>query len=287
MEFADARVGMTVKLKGKGGNTCYGIITDVFLNSGGGFTISLPDGEKTSLYQTGTNDIPIMDIKVVEYKGFCVGDSVKVVGDSAYSGKTGTILELVGSVVYGDLAKIKFHDSPNTPYITLINLAIQKGKISAKSINDSKFRSYAEDVIKEALNRAGVPWRIFSWELTTDGKLTITARFDDKARVGVAKCHPDDRFDVCIGAQVAVQRIKEQFISEKWKPKIGDIYWVSLLDGDGGGFDYSCYTGGRIDQIQLLLGNCFKTHAEAVKNAENVRKRYKAVEEFLGGYDNE
>lgn len=286
MRFEDAIVGATVKLKDKDGNDRYGIITSVFLDGGGGVTISLPDNKKISLYKEHTNYIPITDMQVVEYKGLGVGDRVKIAEYGSLSGKSGVVTELFGwGIDYW--AKIKLKANGGLACVPIGVLTKRLDKISLDSIKDSKFRSYAADVIKEALNRAGVPWRIFSWELTTDGKLTITARFDDKARVGVAKCHPDDRFDVCIGAQVAVQRIKEQFISEKWKPKIGDTYWVSLLDGDGGGFDFSCYTGGRIDQIQVLLGNCFKTHAEAVKNAENVRKRYKAVEEFLEGYDNE
>lgn len=281
MEFTDARVGMTVKLKDKDGNACYGIITDVFLNSGGGFTISLPSGKKTSLYQTRTNDIPIMDIKVVEYKGFCVGDSVKVVGDSAYSGKTGTILELVGSVLYGDLAKIKLSDSPNTPYINLSNLAIQKGKISVKSINSSEFRTHTEGVIKETLRKSGIPWKLFTWELTTNGKLTITVHFDDKIRVVSAKCHPDDKFDIRIGAQIAVQRLKEKL--PPWKPKNGETYYCI---NDKGQLCTTSNWDSIYDKTLALLGNCFKTEDEACKNAENVRKRYKAVEEFLKGYDN-
>ena len=284
MTFEDAMVGATVKFKDNDGNDRHGIITSVFLDKGGGFVISLPDNRKIWLYKEHTNGIPIMDIQVVEYKGFCVGDRVKSVNYNLYGEIIGIITGFIGDSHPSYWVGLKIDGYELPLYVTVDSLTKRLDKISVDSIKDSKFRSYAADVIKEALNRAEVPWRIFSWELTTDGELTIAARFDDKVRVGVAKCHPDDRFDVCIGAQVAIQRIKEQFISEKWKPKDGDEYWYVGSDNEVY-FKYHC--GNTHDEMATLLKNYFKTRDDALANVENVRKRYKAVEEFLKGYDNE
>lgn len=286
MRFEDAIVGATVKLKDKDGNDRYGIITSVFLDGGGGFTISLPDNKKISLYKEHTNDIPIMDMQVVEYKGFGVGDRVKIAEYGNLSGESGVVTELFGWGI-GYWAKIKLKANGGLACAPIGVLTKRLYKISIDSIANSKFRSYTAGFIKGHLRKSGIHWNSFTWNLTTDGKLTIKVRSGNKEIIGGAKCHPDDKFDICAGVRLAVYRIKEQLVSKKWKPKRGDIYWALLFNGSDIVCDFYCYAGSHVDQVQVLLGNCFKTKEEAQQNAEKVRKRYKAVKKFLKGYDNE
>ena len=43
-------------------------------------------------------------------------------------------------------------------------------------------------------------------DIITDGKET-RERYGDK--VGVARCHPDDKFDIFTGAKLALERLEE------------------------------------------------------------------------------
>ena len=283
MLFEDAMVGATVRFKGKDGNDCHGIITSVFLNNGGGFTISLPDNKKMSLYKERANDIPIMDIQVVEYKGFGVGDLVKIAEYGNLSGESGVVTGLFGwGINYW--TRIKLNTNGGLVSVPIGALTKRLYKISIGSITDSKFRSYTAGFIKGHLRKSEIHWDSFTWKLTTDGKLTIKVHSGNKEIIGCAKCHPDDKFDICAGVRLAVYRIKEQLVHKKWEPKNGDEYWYV---GPDNLVYFRYYSDTAHDEMAMLLKNCFKTRDDALANVENVQKRYEAVEEFLKGYDNE
>ena len=286
MTFEDAMVGATVRFKGKDGNDCHGIITSVFLNNGGGFTISLPDNKKISLYKERTNGIPIMDIQVVEYKGFGVGDRVIVTKYNRIKGQKGVITKLYfgGEFECWCRVKTKVGDQDVTFSIPLRCLAIQTDKISEESIKSNKFRSYVDVLIGRYLRKSKIDWSTLKWNITTAGKLTIKVCSEGKGITGSAKCHPDDDFDIHVGVRLAVQRIDEQLGQIKWKPKNGDEYWYV---GPDNLVYFKYHSDTAHDEMAMLLKNCFKTRDDALANVENVRKRYKAVEEFLKGYDNE
>lgn len=286
MTFEDAMVGATVRFKGKDGNDYHGIITSVFLNGGGGFAISLPNGNKISLYKERANDIPIMDIQVVEYKGFGVGDRVIVTKYNRIKGQKGVITKLYfgGEFECWCRVKTKVGNKDVTFYIPLRCLAKRTDKISEESIKSNKFRSYVVALIGRYLRKSEIDWSTLKWNVTTAGKLTTKVCSGGKEITGSAKCHPDDDFDIRIGVRLAVQRIKEQLGQVKWKPENGDEYWYV---GPDNLVYFKFNTNTAHEEMAMLLNNCFRTRDDAIANVGKVRKRYKAVEEFLKGYDNE
>lgn len=112
-----------------------------------------------------------------------------------------------------------------------------------------------------------------------------------------AKCHPDDKFDVHIGLEVAVKRLAEKLgvckeekketkdKKEGWLPKNGDLYWSVTVTDDG--LDNvsaavwtkvsSLYWG---NLLSVAIGNCFKTKEEAEKNIDKIKEKYRKMIEY-------
>ena len=101
-----------------------------------------------------------------------------------------------------------------------------------------------------------------------------------------AKCHPDDKFDVHIGLEVAVKRLAEKLgifedkIKEEEKLILeeGQKYWSMSMDGD---YVYSSYyLPSYLHKLDVAMGNCFKTKKEAEANIDKVKEKYKKIFEY-------
>ena len=112
-----------------------------------------------------------------------------------------------------------------------------------------------------------------------------------------AKCHPEDKFDVRIGLEVAVKRLAERLgvykeekketkdKKEEWLPKNGDLYWSITVTDDG--LDNvraavwtkisSLYWG---NLLSVAIGNYFKTKEEAEKNIDGIKEKYRKMIEY-------
>ena len=95
----------------------------------------------------------------------------------------------------------------------------------------------------------------------------IAIRGDKK---GVAKCNPADTFDVAIGVNLAVERLKAQ---EKFIPKEHERFYFirrefkQVLDSS------YCSTLDE-DAIFVAMGNCFRTEKEAETNRNKIKARF-------------
>lgn len=87
-------------------------------------------------------------------------------------------------------------------------------------------------------------------EITIDGKeITATAYTESKVAKGVAKCSPEDQFDLAIGAKLAIDRVCEQL-----RP------YVELLDGRFIGFIGEPTLLCDIDGNSLCVGDTVKLY---------------------------
>lgn len=112
-----------------------------------------------------------------------------------------------------------------------------------------------------------------------------------------AKCHPEDKFDVRIGLELAVRRLAEKLgvckeekkeIKDKkegWLPKNGDLYW-SVTVTDDGLDNVSAAVWTKISSLywgnllSVAIGNCFKTKEEAEKNIDRIKEKYRKMIEY-------
>jgi hypothetical protein len=80
---------------------------------------------------------------------------------------------------------------------------------------------------------------------------TVTVK-DDKGNTGIAKCSPEDEFNLSTGISIAISRLK-------WKPSLGERYFtICLADKNP-----IIWDDDSIDNIFYERGLVFKTKEEA------------------------
>lgn len=60
-------------------------------------------------------------------------------------------------------------------------------------------------------------------------------------------------------------------MTERWKPKICEKYWVLDPSVDGGVTEFFYWEGDGFDMDQYNFGNCFRTKEEAEAAAEKAK----------------
>lgn len=109
--------------------------------------------------------------------------------------------------------------------------------------------------------------------LKDDGTIEISGLFI----TAIAKCHPDDKFDINKGLELTFKRLATALgVLPKWKPKEGEEYFYVFAKH---GFVTSKYNhywdlGG---EVMIALGNCFKTEEEAKKHSAEIIERYQKL----------
>jgi len=87
-------------------------------------------------------------------------------------------------------------------------------------------------------------------------------------KIGIAKCSPEDEFDIFTGARLAIDRLEEKCKPYSWL-KYGDVYYVpSLKDEDL--YDWYTYANDIIDKRMISRGIAFKTKEEAINCAKKM-----------------
>lgn len=109
--------------------------------------------------------------------------------------------------------------------------------------------------------------------LINDVKITVEGNkvtVEKGNMIGVAKCCPDDKFDLQTGIDLAMSRLKE-----KWIPKDGDkIYY---LDTDGLVEDRT-FDDDYYDYVKFIkTGNYFKTYEDAKEYADVVAQEFEQL----------
>lgn len=111
----------------------------------------------------------------------------------------------------------------------------------------------------------------------------IAIRGDKK---GVAKCNPADTFDVAIGSKLAIERLIEAE-NGHWVPSNGEKYFMVFepfhIVSSSCVFSPSV---SMIDNVNLALGNMFKTTEEAEAHKEEIKTRFDMMIKYAEGLAN-
>lgn len=94
----------------------------------------------------------------------------------------------------------------------------------------------------------------------------VIAKRDNK--VGIAKCSPEDDFDIFTGVRLAIDRLEEKYKPYSWLKK--DItYYFPRIDIDKL-YDFYTYNNDDVDKRFISRGIIFKTKEEAINCAKKM-----------------
>lgn len=96
----------------------------------------------------------------------------------------------------------------------------------------------------------------------------ITATRGDKK--GIARCCPEDTFDVGVGVKLAVERLQAQ---EKFIPKEHESFYCIRRELKQV-LDTTYCSMFEEDVIFVAMGNCFRTKKEAESNRDKINARF-------------
>lgn len=102
-------------------------------------------------------------------------------------------------------------------------------------------------------------------EIISDGK-NVNAISGQK--VAVARCHPDDKFDIFTGTRLAIDRLEEKCKPYSWLKSEVRYYVPYWTDDDL--FTCRTYNDTECDVRLKNLGLCFKTKEEAIEAAKKM-----------------
>lgn len=153
-----------------------------------------------------------------------------------------------------------------------------KFDITLKDSTD--FREYINEIFMREAEKAGLPMNTDnSIKWFENGKIQVTFVDDDNKMnyIGVAKCHPDDAFNPEIGIKMAIERAAQN-MRKPFIPREGQAYCYVDANGvvRGTGF-----LGSIESKLNVAMGNCFKTRAQAQANAGIMMKRLERAIELL------
>ena len=152
---------------------------------------------------------------------------------------------------------------------------VETYKVSDTQIQRYAASSYVQDKIKKLSKEYGLPYDSLLVSITNNGK--VFAEIPSKQMEAEAKCHPDDKFDINKGLELAFARLAEKLgVSPKWEPRSGDMFFHVSFD-DGCVTSTPKITGYLDDKLRISLGNCFKTREEAKKYAPEIIERYQKL----------
>lgn len=154
-------------------------------------------------------------------------------------------------------------------------------KLSTKYVQRLLSSKYVDEKLRELALEYNIPYTPITMDISEDGRVDIC--FENYR--ATAKCHPDDKFDINKGMKIAFERLATKMgITLGWRPKNRDTYFfVGLVTNES--CKYKIYKGIMIDdyyydELNIIIGNCFKTEAEAERNKEKMVERYKKILDY-------
>lgn len=142
------------------------------------------------------------------------------------------------------------------------------------------FQKYIHEIFLREAEKYELPMNTAnSIKWFENGKIRVTFVDDDNKTnyIGVAKCHPDDAFNPEIGIKLAIERAAQN-MRKPFIPREGQAYCYVDANGvvRGTGF-----LGSIESKLNVAMGNCFKTRAQAQANAGIMMKRLERATELL------
>lgn len=97
------------------------------------------------------------------------------------------------------------------------------------------------------------------YEVIVDGN-TVTVK-DDKGNTGIAKCSPEDKFNLSTGISLAIERLK-------WKPSLDEKYYTISFANKYNSVGIYTWANDSTDNTFYERGLIFRTEEEAEKAAK-------------------
>ena len=153
-------------------------------------------------------------------------------------------------------------------------------KFDLRQKYSADFRKYINEIFLREAEKYELPMNTAnSIKWFENGKIQVTFVDDDNKTnyIGVAKCHPDDAFNPEIGIKLAIERAAQN-MRKPFIPREGQAYCYVDANGvvRGTGF-----LGSIESKLNVAMGNCFKTRAQAQANAGIMMKRLERATELL------
>ena len=153
-------------------------------------------------------------------------------------------------------------------------------KFDLRQKYSADFRKYINEIFLREAEKYELPINTAnSIKWFENGKIQVTFVDDDNKTnyIGVAKCHPDDAFNPEIGIKLAIERAAQN-MRKPFIPREGQAYCYVDANGvvRGTGF-----LGSIESKLNVAMGNCFKTRAQAQANAGIMMKRLERATELL------
>ena len=128
--------------------------------------------------------------------------------------------------------------------------------------------NWTDEMLEEVTEKPQVK----EYRIIVDGRKVIAK--NDSGDIGIARCHPEDEFDLATGINLAIERLLE------W-PKNGDEYYTVCMDNGTG----LMYANGPYSFAQLPSAcryrknkNMFKTKEEAEEMVAKINELFAARE---------
>ena len=148
-------------------------------------------------------------------------------------------------------------------------------KITQKYINRMRNSQHVHEKIKGLCELYGFDVQYILVLLLKDG--TIMLRPTWTCVEAQSKCHPDDKFDINKGLELAFARLAEKLgVSPKWEPKDGEGYFY-VFENNGLVTSRYNHSWNLEGVVAIALGNCFKTRKEAKKHSAEIIERYQKL----------
>lgn len=168
----------------------------------------------------------------------------------------------------GDKVRVRKDLIAGSGYGEDIFLADMK-KYSGKTMTVYKITSVGKYKLKEDINNYN--WTdemledVESINILVKGNVVIAKKGD---KTGIAKCSPEDEFNVFVGARLAIDRLEEECKPYSWLKKDVKYYYPYIARTD---LYASCrYANDGFDKMMISRGLVFKTKEEAIECAKKM-----------------
>lgn len=110
--------------------------------------------------------------------------------------------------------------------------------------------------------------------LKGDGTIEVSGLFI----TAIAKCHPDDKFDINKGLELAFKRLATALgVLPKWEPKYDEEYFYVFDKQKGLATKKARRDWDLSGDLAIAVGNRFKTQEEAEEHASEIIERYQKL----------
>ena len=169
-----------------------------------------------------------------------VGDKVRVRED------------LIVGKIYGD-DKFLINMKKYSGKTMTVSKIVKEGKYKLKE--DTGHWNWTDEMLEDA---EGI-------NIFVDGNKVIAKKGD---KVGIARCSPEDEFDIFTGVRLAIDRLEEECKPFGWLKE--DVrYYIPRVDADDL-FNGFIYQNDKIDERHMSRGIVFKTKEEAIEVAKKM-----------------